>query len=368
MARIDAIFKMVLEEGASDLHMVTGARPMLRQQGEIRPIDFDELTPELANALLTEIMSPDELAEFEREGDVDFAYDVPGMVRLRCNIYRQQRGIAGCFRLLPTSIMTLAELGLPDHLIKFTEFEKGLVVVTGTTGSGKSSTLAALIDHINRTQKMHILTIEDPIEYVHKNRNSLINQREIGANSVSFARALRGALREDPDIILVGEMRDLETIELALTAAETGHLVFGTLHTPSAHQTVDRIIDSFPADRQEQIRTSMSESLRGVIAQKLLPRAEGKGRVAVLEVLNCTNAIGALIRDGKTFQIPSMMQVGKKDGMLRMDDELVRLVREKVITAEAAYRVATQKDMIRPLLPRTTETAANAGTTVAGAR
>ncbi len=225
-------------------------------------------------------------------------------------------------------------------------------MVTGTTGSGKSSTLAALIDHINRTRKLHILTIEDPIEYVHQSRLSLVNQREVGANTRSFARALRGALREDPDIILVGEMRDLETISLAITAAETGHLVFGTLHTPSAHQTVDRIIDSFPADRQEQIRTSLSESLRGVIAQKLIPRADGSGRIAALEILKCTRAISALIRDGKTFQIPSMMQVGKKDGMLRLDEEIVRLIKEKTIEPHVGLQFANDKELIRPLLPR----------------
>ncbi len=352
MARIDGIFKMVLQEGASDLHMVTGAPPMLRVQGEIRPVEYDELTAELAGALLNEIMSPEQRAELEREGDVDFAYEVPGVVRLRCNIFRQSNGIAACFRLLPTTIPSLAELGLPPELLRFTEFEKGIVVITGTTGSGKSSTLAAMIHEINTTRRMHILTIEDPIEYVHRSRLSLINQREVGGNTRSFPRALRGALREDPDIILVGEMRDLETISLALTAAETGHLVFATLHTPGAHQTVDRIIDSFPAEKQEQVRTSLSESLRAVVAQKLIPRAAGKGRVPAVEILVCTRPISALIRDGKTFQIPSMMQVGKKDGMRRMDDDIVRLIREGVITAAAGYRVAGQKNLIAPLLER----------------
>lgn len=350
MAKIDAIFRMVLQEGASDLHMVTGARPMLRVQGEIRPVEYDELTEELAGALLHEILSPEQKAELEREGDVDFAYEVPDVVRLRCNVYRQMNGIAACFRLLPTNILSVKELGLDEGILRFTEFEKGIVVITGTTGSGKTSTLAAMIDHINRTQKLHILTIEDPIEYVHRSRLSLINQREIGGHSRSFHRSLRGALREDPDIILVGEMRDLETISLALTAAETGHLVLTTLHTPSAHQTVDRIIDSFPADRQEQIRTSLSECLRGVIAQKLIPRSGGAGRVPALEILACTPAIGALIRDGKTFQIPSMMQVGRKSGMYRMDDDIVRMIREGIIDAENGYRFANQKDLIRPFL------------------
>lgn len=354
MAKIDAIFQMVLEEGASDLHMVTGARPMLRIQGEIRPVEYDELTAELAGALLNEIMTAEQRAELEREGDVDFAYEVPDVVRLRCNVFRQKNGIAACFRLLPSNILSTEELGLDPAILKFTEFEKGIVVITGTTGSGKSSTMAAMVDHINRTRKLHILTIEDPIEYVHKSRLSLVNQREVGGHSKSFHRALRGALREDPDIILVGEMRDLETISLALTAAETGHLVLATLHTPSAHQTVDRIIDTFPSERQEQIRTSLSESLRGVIAQKLIPRAGGKGRVPALEILVCTAAISALIRDGKTFQIPSMMQVGRKSGMYNMDDDIVRLIREGLIDAKDGYRFANQKDLIKPLLGRKT--------------
>ncbi len=353
MARIDAIFRMVMENGASDLHMVTGARPMLRIQGELRPIDYAELTPDLANALLGEILTDAQKEEIETQGDVDFAYEVPGVVRLRCNVYRQHRGIAGAFRLLPNRILSVEELGLPSSIKEFCDQVKGLVVVTGPPGSGKSTTLAALIDHINQTRRKHILTIEDPIEYIHPNKQSLVNQREVGRNARSFPRALRAALREDPNILLVGEMRDLETIHLALTAAETGQLVFGTLHTTSAPQTVDRIIDAFPADQQDQVRVMLSEGLRGVIAQKLIPRADGKGRLPVVEILVATKAIATLVRDRKTFQIPSLMQIGKKEGMQRLDEEIVRLVREGLVSPQDGYFFANEKDAIRPYLKET---------------
>ncbi|MFH1681092.1 MAG: type IV pilus twitching motility protein PilT [Candidatus Eisenbacteria bacterium] len=353
MARIDAIFRMVMENGASDLHMVTGARPMLRVQGDLRPIDYAELTPDLANALLEEILTDPQKKTLGEFGDVDFAYEVPGVVRLRCNVYRQHRGIAGAFRLLPNRILSVEELGLPPHIKEFCDQVKGLVVVTGPPGSGKSTTLAALVDHINSTRRKHILTIEDPIEYIHPNKMSLVNQREVGRNACSFPRALRGALREDPDILLVGEMRDLETIHLALTAAETGQLVFGTLHTTSAPQTVDRIIDAFPADQQDQVRAMLSEGLRGVVAQKLIPRADGKGRLPVVEILVATKAIATLIRDRKTFQIPSLMQIGKKEGMQRLDEEIVRLVREGLVSPHDGYFFANEKDAVLPYLKET---------------
>ncbi|MFN8546851.1 MAG: type IV pilus twitching motility protein PilT [Candidatus Eisenbacteria bacterium] len=352
MARIDAIFKMVRQQGASDLHISSGAPPMLRIHGEIHPVDSPELTGEQARQLLLEMMSRDQREFFDREHDIDFAYEVPGEVRVRCNIYEQRRGISGAFRLLPTQIFTLEQLGLPDILRKFAEFRKGLVVVTGPPGSGKSTTLAAILHHINETQRKHILTIEDPVEYVHPNLRCLVNQREVGRHAKSFNTALRAALREDPDIILVGEMRDLETMQLAITAAETGQLVLATLHTASAAQTVDRIIDAFPDEKQAQIRIMLSESLRGVVAQRLVRRADGQSRVAALELLFCTHAITAMIRDRKTFQIPSLMQTGKKEGMMLLDACLMNYVRDGIIEPEEALRAANSKETFLPLLER----------------
>ena len=352
MARIDAIFKMVRQQGASDLHISSGAPPMLRVHGEIHPVDSPELTGELARQLLLEMMSRDQREAFDRDHDIDFAFEVQGEVRVRCNIYEQRRGISGAFRLLPTQIFTLEQLGLPDTVRKFAEFRKGLVVVTGPPGSGKSTTLAAILQHINETQRKHILTIEDPVEYVHPNLRCLVNQREIGRHATTFTSALRAALREDPDIILVGEMRDLETMQLAITAAETGQLVLATLHTASAAQTVDRIIDAFPDEKQAQIRIMLSESLRGVVAQRLVKKADGTGRIAALELLFCTHAITAMIRDKKTFQIPSLMQTGKKEGMMLLDTCLMNYVRDGLIDAEEALRAANSKETFLPLLER----------------
>ncbi len=341
---------MVKHQGASDLHISTGAPPMLRVHGEIRPVDYPELTGEQARQLLYELMSQEQKSRFHRDRDIDFAYEVPGEVRVRCNIYEQLKGIAGAFRLLPSQIFTIEQLGLPDTVQRFCELPKGLVVVTGPPGSGKSTTLASMIHHINQTQRKHILTIEDPVEYVHPNLNCLVNQREIGKSARSFSSALRAALREDPNIVLVGEMRDLDTMQLALTAAETGQLVFATLHTQSAAQTVDRIINAFPEDQQAQIRTMLSESLRGVVAQRLVRRADGEGRVCALEILFCNTAIGTLIRERKTFQIPSVMQTSKRDGMLLLDNCLMTLLREGTIDVEEAYRTANNKENFAPLL------------------
>jgi twitching motility protein PilT len=352
VARIDAIFQMVKQQGASDLHISTGAAPMLRLQGEIRPIDYPELTGEQARQLLYEMMSPEQRARFEKDRDIDFAYEVPGEVRVRCNLFEQLRGIAGAFRLLPSQIYTLEQLGLPDVIQRFSGFRKGLVVVTGPPGSGKSTTLAALIHHVNETQRKHIITIEDPVEYVHPNLSCLINQREIGRSARSFASALRAALREDPDIVMVGEMRDLETMQLAITAAETGQLVLGTLHTSGAAQTVDRIIDAFADEKQAQIRTMLAESLRGVVAQRLVRRADGQGRVPVVEILFNTTAVASQVREKKTFQIPTIMQTGRKDGMILLDNMLMQLVRDKTITVQEAFLSANVKETFAPMLER----------------
>ena len=352
MARIDAIFKMVKEQGASDLHISTGAPPMLRLHGEIHPIDYPELEGEQARQLLYELMTPEQKSQFQRDRDIDFGYEVPGEVRVRCNLYEQLKGISGAFRLLPTQIYTMEQLGLPEQIQRFCDMEKGLVVVTGPPGSGKSTTLASILNHINQHQRKHVLTIEDPVEYVHPNLRCLFNQREVGRSTRSFAAALRAALREDPNIILVGEMRDLETMQLALTAAETGQLVLATLHTQSAAQTVDRIINAFPEDQQAQIRAMLSESLRGVVAQRLVRKINGDGRVAALEILFSNLAIASLIRERKTFQIPSVMQTSRKEGMLLLDNCLLQLVKEGQISPREAYRAANQKEMFAALLEK----------------
>jgi twitching motility protein PilT len=348
MASIDDIFRIIKEQGASDLHMASGSKPMLRIDNELQAIEYADLTPDLNRKLLYELMSPAQVAVFEKHKEIDFGYEIPGVTRLRCNIFEQRNGIAAVFRLIPTEIRTAEQLNLPQTVLKFCDLPRGLVVVTGATGSGKSTTLAAMIDHINSTQKSHILTIEDPIEFVHKNKLSLVNQREIGTSTMTFAGALKSALREDPDIVLVGEMRDLETIKLAITAAETGHLVFGTLHTNSAASTVDRIIDVFPGEDQQQIRVMLAEALKGVIAQRLLTRKGGKGRVAAFEILKVTPAISNMIREGKTFQIGSAMQIGRKDGMISLDQYLTDLVSQgRVDQAEANLHMVSTGSMAR---------------------
>jgi twitching motility protein PilT len=293
--------------------------------------------------MLYEITPEDKIKVFEETGDVDFGYEIPGMARFRCNLFLQKYGIGSVFRLIPSEIMTIEQLGLPHICKKFAMLGKGMVLVTGPTGSGKSTTLAAIIDYANKSRKDHIITVEDPIEFVHKSQGCIVNHRELGTHTRSFASALRGALREDPDIILVGEMRDLETIQLALEAAATGHLVFGTLHTTNAPKTVDRIIDVFPSHQQAQIRTTLSESLKGVIAQNLFKKADKKGRCAALEILVCTYAVGALIREAKTHQIPSAMQTGKKYGMQTLDDAIMELLLKKWISPEDAYDKAIDK-------------------------
>ncbi|ACM18808.1 twitching motility pilus retraction ATPase [Geotalea daltonii FRC-32] len=351
MARIDALFKMMNEQGASDLHLSTGSPPIFRLNGEMERLNFKSLGHEDLRSILYEILSETQIADFEKRKDLDFAYSVPGIARFRGNMLMQHRGIAAVFRIIPSKILTADQLNLPEGVRKLTALKKGLVLVTGPTGSGKSTTLAAMIDLINSTRREHILTLEDPLEFIHENKMSLFNQRQIGEHSESFAAALRAALREDPDVILVGEMRDLETISLAMSAAETGHLVFGTLHTSSAAKTVDRIIDVFPKDAQEQVRAMLSESLKGVISQQLLRNADGKGRSAALEIMMGTPAIGNLIREGKTFQIPSIMQTAKKDGMQLMDQHILDLLKTKKVSPEEAYRCSADKKQFEQYLP-----------------
>ena len=346
MAKIDDLFKLMKEEGASDLHLTSGSAPALRLHGEMVKLNYRDLTAEECQALIFEILTEKQKRNFIEKWELDCSYQLDGVGRFRVNVFMQRKGIGAVFRIIPTEILTAKQLGLPPSLIDLIDTHKGLVLVTGPTGSGKSTTLAALIDHINRTERSHILTVEDPIEFVHENQKSIINQREVSSHTKSFANALKAALREDPDIILVGEMRDLETISLALTAAETGHLVFGTLHTNSASKTVDRIIDVFPEGQQAQIRVMLSESLRGVVAQSLLPRIDKKGRVAVLEILKTTSAVANLIREGKTFQIDSAMQTGRSQGMVTFEQALRDLLSKGIISKESA-----QSFLGKPLTP-----------------
>ena len=350
MARIDSFFKFLIEQHGSDLHLSTGNQPMIRIHGDLVRIDMPRLEADDLKAMVYEIAPETKIKLFEETGDVDFGYEYPGVARFRANFFNQKSGIAAVFRLIPTKVLTMDELGLPPVLKRFAMLKKGLVLVTGPTGSGKSTTLASIIDHCNLHRKDHIITVEDPIEFVHQSQQCLVNQREVGAHTKTFSSALRGALREDPDIILVGEMRDLETIELALTAANTGHLVFGTLHTTSAPKTIDRIIDVFPTNQQNQVRAGLSESLRGVVAQNLFKRIDKPGRLAALEILVVDNAISNLIREAKTHQIPGMMQVGKKKGNQPLDDGVMELLRSAKITPEEAYEKSIDKKKFRALL------------------
>jgi twitching motility protein PilT len=343
VAELDRFFTFVQKKGGSDLHLSSNARPMIRLHGTMSALNVEPMGAEQVEKLLLEIMPQRNVEEYKERNDTDFAYDLPGCARFRCNVFRDRHGPGGVFRLIPAQIMTAEELELPAAVKQFCYLPKGLILVTGPTGSGKSTTLAAMIDLINRTRKDHIITIEDPIEFVHENKQCLINQREVYGHTKSFAQALRAALREDPDIVLVGEMRDLETTHIAIETAETGHLVFGTLHTTTAASTVDRLIDQFTADRQEQIRAMLSISLKGVVAQTLLKRKDGKGRIAALEVMVVNSAIQNNIRERKTYQIPSIMQVSAKLGMVCLNDALLRLVLEEKVEAEEALAKAVDK-------------------------
>ena len=341
--QIEGYLKKMFTMEASDLHLSAAEIPMVRLHGEMQRLEGERPLDANTTRLLLESIMPDRnRQEFFETNDTDFAHEIPGVARFRVNVFTDRKGVGGVFRTIPTEILTAEQLGLPPATLELCNLNKGLVLVTGPTGSGKSTTLAAMIDHINKTRTDHIITIEDPIEFVHPNHKCLVNQREVTTHTDSFKKALRAALREDPDIVLVGELRDLETIAIAIETAETGHLVFGTLHTTTAISTVDRIIDQFPADRQAQIRTMLSESLRGVIAQTLLKK-NGGGRVAALEILIANSAIANLIREGKTFQIPSLMQTGKKLGMQMLNDVLIDLAKKKIVDPEEAYRKSVDK-------------------------
>jgi twitching motility protein PilT len=347
MAKIDAFFKLMNDQGASDLHMVSGLPPALRINGEIERVKYKVLNNDELRGMLYEIAPEAKIKEFEETGDADFGYEIKGLARYRANFFMQKNGIGAVFREIPSDIMTVEQLGLPSVIAKLGLLPRGLVLVTGPTGSGKSTTLAAIIDEANRKRKDHIITIEDPIEFVHKSQGCIVNHREVGSHTKSFSSALRGALREDPDIILVGELRDLETISLAIEAASTGHLVFGTLHTSSASKTVDRIVEVFPANEQPQIRSTLADSIRAVVSQVLFKRADQKGRIACLEILIASPAVRNLIREGKTYQIPSSIQTGRQYGMQLLDDAILDLLQRGRITGDDAYSKSNSKAKFR---------------------
>src|ERR671931_2687551 len=350
---IDELLEQMVARGASDLHLSAGAPPTLRVRGEMERLeDYGKLMPADTQQLLYRVLSSEHQKRPEIDRQLDLSHAVPGLARFRVNVYFQRESIGAAFRLIPEQLKTLEELRLPSTLHEFAAQPRGLVLVTGPTGSGKSTTLAALIDEINRTRAEHILTIEDPIEFVHRHKRSLVNQREIGPDARTFAEALRAALRQDPDVILLGEMRDLETIATALTAAETGHLVFGTLHTQSAPSTIDRIIDVFPPEQQEQVRIQIAGALQGVITQTLLPTADGQGRVAALEILIPDDAIRNLVRQGKVEQIYSVMQTASSKGMQTLEQALVDFVKRGVVSQEIALSRSSRPEQLKGLLQR----------------
>ena len=343
MAQIDAFFKLMNDEGASDLHLVAEQQPMLRIRGDMERVKFKKLSNEELRVMLYEICPEEKIKTFEETGDIDFGYEIPGLARYRCNFFQQKYGIGAVFREIPSEIMTAEQLGLPQVITRLAHLPKGLVLVTGPTGSGKSTTLAAIINEANRTRKDHIITIEDPIEFVHRSQKCIVNHREVGLHTESFSAALRGALREDPDIIMVGVMRDLETISLAMEAAMTGHLVFGTLHTINAMKTVDRIVEIFPANQQGQVRSTLADSLKAVVSQTLFKRVDIKGRIAGMEILIATPAVRNLVRESKTYQLLSAMQTGKKYGMQTLDDVIMNFLERKIISPDDAYSNAIEK-------------------------
>ncbi len=348
MAKIDAFFKLLHEQGGSDLHLASGSPPILRIRGTLQRIKYKILENDELKAMLYEIAPENKIKVFEETGDVDFGYEIPGLARYRSNFFMQKNGVGAVFREIPSKILSAEQLGLPDIMTKLSMLPRGLILVTGPTGSGKSTTLAAIMDHANCNRKDHIITVEDPIEFVHESKGCLVNHREVGSHTKSFSAALRGALREDPDIILVGELRDLETITLAIEAAMTGHLVMGTLHTISAAKTVDRMVEIFPTHQQPQVRSTLADALRAVISQTMFKRIDIKGRCVAFEILVATPAVRNLIREGKTYQIPSSMQTGKKFGMQTLDDAIMELMQKGWIDPDDAYNKCVDKAKFKP--------------------
>lgn len=346
MAYIDQLFHVLIQEGGSDLHLAEGQPPKIRRHGEIHPISDEPLTHEQMSYMLSEICSPSRWERFNEVGDLDFAYEMDAENRFRCNYLKQTNGYGAVFRIIPTKIKTLEELGVPSVIKTFGEMRGGIVLVTGPTGSGKSTTLAALMDYINVNFSRHIVTIEEPIEFVHNNKKSIITQREVPEHSISFPAGLKAALREDADIVLVGEMRDLETIESAVTAAETGHLVFGTLHTTGAVRTIDRLVDAFPTNQQEQVRAQLAVSMIACISQAIMPKVGG-GLIAAFEIMVSTSAVENLIREAKTYQLNSVIQTGKKEGMVLLDDYLWDLWQAQKITRLDMFRKASNVKEVR---------------------
>ncbi|MGE0709381.1 MAG: type IV pilus twitching motility protein PilT [Planctomycetota bacterium] len=350
MAVIDKFFRALKDKGGSDLHLQAGQPPKFRIHGRLEPLNMPPLTNPEACKILDEILNQKQRAHFHQNFDLDFSYELEGVARFRCNYLQHQHGVGAVFRIIPTKIKSATELGVPTSILRFCDLRTGLVLVTGPTGSGKSTTLAAMIDHINASQTKHIITIEDPIEFTHPNKSCVVTQREVGTDTESFATALRAAAREDPDVVLVGEMRDLETISLAITSAETGNLVFGTLHTNSAAKTIDRIIDVFPEEQQAQIRTMLSVSLQGVVAQLLLRRADGQGRVPVNEVLISSPALGAIVREGAIYKVISYIESGRGEGMQLMDDSILARLKEGLVSPNEAYMKAADKSRFEHLV------------------
>ena len=360
MADLDQFLQMVVRQGASDLHIAEGEPPKMRTHGDIMPIRAEPMSHDEAMRMLREVCGPRHWDIFEQHGDLDFAYQMDEHSRFRSNYFKQSEGYAAAFRLIPTKIATLEQLGIPSVVKQFADLRGGLLLVTGPTGSGKTTTQAALIDFINDNFAKHVVTIEEPIEFVHDNKRSIVTQREVPTDSISFAAGLKAALRQDTDIVLVGEMRDLETISLALTAAETGLLVFGTLHTNNARKTVDRMVDAFPADRQPQARTMLANSLRGVVAQLLLKRSDRPGRIAVNEILISNAAVAAIIREGATHKLQDIIVSGKAQGMQFMDDAIWSLLQKGIVSAHEAFMKAIDKGRFKPFLSREEEALAHA--------